>query len=270
MTDFNKKDFLEKQSLTVQTLVFDKDKFTEAQAIKWVQDHDFKFSKIDEKEDSFRLRQRNPDLFQDGSFRTIEIAEGITTVLGKVKEEKISKGFFDYIKNLVKPEVFRKIQKYSGEEQVIDCGKDKLKICKISKESDLNQFSKVFKAHDDKQIALCIVIEPLTKVTPSGDNHGDSMTIEEVEKTAHSFAMNGMKIDFRHNGRAIEDVFVVESGIHRGPDFEFKNVHNKSEIMKTGTWYIGIYAKNKQIWKSLKCGELGGVSPGGFGKRRAL
>jgi hypothetical protein len=69
-------------------LIFDKEKFTVASAKEWANDHDFKSEDVDETDDSIRLRQRNPDDFKEGSFRTIEVDDGIKAVIGKLKEDK--------------------------------------------------------------------------------------------------------------------------------------------------------------------------------------
>ncbi len=71
----------------VQTLIFSKPKFDRAGAIKWAKDHDFRSDKVDETSTSFRLRQKNPGEFQEGSFRTIELADGVKAVIGKPKGE---------------------------------------------------------------------------------------------------------------------------------------------------------------------------------------
>lgn len=68
---------------SVQTLIFSKNRFTRAQAVKWARDHGFKASKVDETEQSFRLRQAEPSAFQAGTFRTIELTAGIRAVIGR-------------------------------------------------------------------------------------------------------------------------------------------------------------------------------------------
>ena len=68
---------------TVQTLIFDKDRFTRAQVISWASDHDMSSSKVDETGESFRLRQREPSDFIDGSFRTITLRPGVQAVIGR-------------------------------------------------------------------------------------------------------------------------------------------------------------------------------------------
>lgn len=70
---------------TVQTLIFSKEKFSRQQAIDWAKEHDYRADKVDETENSFRLRQREPDDFQEGSFRTIELTEGVSAVIGRLK-----------------------------------------------------------------------------------------------------------------------------------------------------------------------------------------
>lgn len=81
----------------IQTLILDKDVFPKrSDATKWARDHDFRADKVDENENSFRLRQRNPGDFQEGSFRTIELANGVKAVIGKPKksDSKTNKGFW--------------------------------------------------------------------------------------------------------------------------------------------------------------------------------
>lgn len=65
-----------------QTLIFDKSKFTEAQARAWADAHGFKSSKTDVTPDSIRIRQAEPGAFRAGSFRTIELKPGVKAVIG--------------------------------------------------------------------------------------------------------------------------------------------------------------------------------------------
>lgn len=69
----------------IQTLIFSKEKFNREQAVKWAKDHDFKSDSVDETSTSFRLRQKEPSDFQDGSFRTIDITDGVKAVIGVPK-----------------------------------------------------------------------------------------------------------------------------------------------------------------------------------------
>ena len=70
-----------KQAGDIQTLIFDKERFeTRAEAVKWAKDNDFKSEKVDETEDSWRLRQFPPGDCKTG-FRTIEITDGVKGAL---------------------------------------------------------------------------------------------------------------------------------------------------------------------------------------------
>lgn len=73
-------------STEVQTLIFSKDVFKSADEAKsWAEKNGFKNSKVDETEESYRLRQVDPSLFEKSSFRTISFkgAKGIKAVVGK-------------------------------------------------------------------------------------------------------------------------------------------------------------------------------------------
>lgn len=76
----------------VQSLVFDKEKFkTSTEAKKWAKEHDFKGTKVDETDDSFRLRQSAPSGFK--RFRTKSLAPGVKAVIGisesAVEDDKV-------------------------------------------------------------------------------------------------------------------------------------------------------------------------------------
>lgn len=72
---------------TTQTLIFDKEQFTREQAVTWAKEHDSEASKVDETEDSYRLRQREPEDFMPETFRTIELTDGVKAVIGRLKPE---------------------------------------------------------------------------------------------------------------------------------------------------------------------------------------
>jgi len=70
------------KSMQVQTLIFNKDKFSRKSAVKWAKSHGFKASKVDEKENTFRIRQRDPGEFE--TFRTIPFKPGLQAVVAKI------------------------------------------------------------------------------------------------------------------------------------------------------------------------------------------
>ena len=68
-------------SMKVQTLIFSKDKFSRKSATKRAALHGFKSGKVDEKENTYRLRQKSPGQFD--TFRTITFKPGIKAVVAK-------------------------------------------------------------------------------------------------------------------------------------------------------------------------------------------
>ena len=70
-------------SMQIQTLIFSKTKFNRGSAMKWAVNHDFTASKVDEKANTLRIRQRDPDDFADATFRTITLTNGVKAVVAK-------------------------------------------------------------------------------------------------------------------------------------------------------------------------------------------
>jgi hypothetical protein len=83
----------EADGTTVQTLIMSKEQFATADdATAWATEHDFSADKIDETDESWRLRQRPPEDFDEDSLRTIELADGVQAVVGRLKETEAEEG----------------------------------------------------------------------------------------------------------------------------------------------------------------------------------
>lgn len=66
----------------VQTLILSKERFeTREEALNWARDNDFKTDKLDETEDSWRIRQLDPSVCREETFRTIPLTEGVQAVI---------------------------------------------------------------------------------------------------------------------------------------------------------------------------------------------
>lgn len=69
------------EGLDIQSLIMSKERFKDSKSAKnWAKDHGFKSNKVDETEDSFRLRQFEPNVCKNGSFRTFELTNGVKAV----------------------------------------------------------------------------------------------------------------------------------------------------------------------------------------------
>lgn len=69
--------------MTVQTLLLPSDSFNEVEAKRWAQGHGYKYGKVHTTNFYHRIRQREPDDFVSGSFRTVAFGDGgIKAVVG--------------------------------------------------------------------------------------------------------------------------------------------------------------------------------------------
>jgi hypothetical protein len=75
----------EKESMVTQSIIFKKDKFSISEAKKWLSKNNYKSSKVDTTDQYHRFRQRDPGDFKEGSFRTVKLTEGVSAIMGKLK-----------------------------------------------------------------------------------------------------------------------------------------------------------------------------------------
>lgn len=114
--------------------------------------------------------------------------------------------------------------------------------------------STTFKAlQADKQIAFGEVYAPGVI-----DSHGDMMTAEQIEKTAHRFLRLQLtdRVDIMHDNKLV-DASVVESFIAREGDPDFV----------PGSWVVGMKVADLATWERIKRGELNGFSFEAFVKK---
>jgi len=133
----------------------------------------------------------------------------------------------------------------------------------VKEEAEPKLKAEIWKANDEQQIVYGVVIEPWTEVTKDGDSHGDRMTKEEIEKSAHNYMYEFQEIKEQHE-KAIE-ARPVESFI---APVDFKAPDD--QVIKAGSWIMAVKVENAETWDKIKKGEITAFSPGGFGKRRPL
>jgi hypothetical protein len=68
--------------------------------------------------------------------------------------------------------------------------------------------------------------------------------------------------DQMHDGKAVSDVYVVESWIKE--DENDKSVKYGYGDLPVGTWFVSMKIKNDNIWQKVKNHELNGFSVSGF------
>ena len=108
------------------------------------------------------------------------------------------------------------------------------------------------KSDEKKQIVFGEVYVPNRR-----DTDGNFMTAETIEKMAHDFMMNkrNSQISKSHDGNTNKGC-VVESFIAKEGDPDFI----------AGSWVVGVYVPDAEIWKSIEQGKLTGFSIEGVGE----
>lgn len=71
------------QKTRIQSLLFCPLRFTRKQAKQWTKQHGIRATAIDTEGNLIRIRQDDPEMFQPGSFRTIELKPGVKAVIGR-------------------------------------------------------------------------------------------------------------------------------------------------------------------------------------------
>lgn len=133
-------------------------------------------------------------------------------------------------------------------------------IIKEEGKSPLEKSIRIAKADKAKQIVYGVVYEPDVE-----DAHGDFMTAEEIEKTAHAFmeSQHTHNIDKQHDLEADEG-FVVESYI-APVDMELGD-----QEIKKGSWVACVKVTDAETWQQIEKGEITGFSMWGIGKREKV
>lgn len=106
------------------------------------------------------------------------------------------------------------------------------------------------KLDDEKQIAYCVALAP-----DEVDLQDDTISAEEIEKTAHRFLAQSRVIGERHE--KVAAIEVVESYVAPA-DFDLAG-----QTVRKGSWVVGLRFLDAQLWNQAKSGALTGVSIGG-------
>lgn len=120
---------------------------------------------------------------------------------------------------------------------------------------DMQFFSK--SDDDERKLLYGVVYEPDIE-----DSHGDAMTKDEIEKTAHEFLEFYRNIDTEHNMLAGAGT-VVESYV---TPIEMKIGKN---VIKAGSWILVTRATD-EIWDAWKAGDITGYSMFGISRETQM
>lgn len=119
----------------------------------------------------------------------------------------------------------------------------------------------IFKADKAKQIVYGVVLEPDTV-----DAQEDVMAADDIEEAAHKYLIESRTVGSGHT-KPIK-AMPVESYI-APVDFQGEGQYG-NQIVKKGSWVLGVKVLDPKEWAKVEKGEYTGFSVGGVGERIQL
>lgn len=120
---------------------------------------------------------------------------------------------------------------------------------------------------EEKRVVLGPAMIPNLKIFRK-DNKGNPYFVMFKQDTIRMIAEKYMRNkyidnnDENHNGKAVSDVYVIESWIKE--DNNDKSSKYGYGELPVGTWFVSMKVKNDEIWNKVKNGELNGFSVSGY------
>ena len=119
------------------------------------------------------------------------------------------------------------------------------------------QFHSILLKNEERQIVYGVVLEPDTE-----DAHGDIVTADEIEQTAHRWMRESRVIGQDHVERAGAEV--VESFISP------QDITLGGQLVKRGSWMLAVKVHDRDLWQGVKSGEYTGFSIGAYARRKEV
>jgi len=124
-----------------------------------------------------------------------------------------------------------------------------------------------FATDEEKKIVVGPAMIPDLKIfrkNPQGNPYYVYFSAETIKMIAEKYMRNKYidNNDEMHNGKAVSDVYVVESWIKES-ESDKSNIYG-FEDLPIGTWFVSMKVKNEDVWKRVKEGKLNGFSVSGY------
>jgi hypothetical protein len=136
------------------------------------------------------------------------------------------------------------------------------------KSIDKNNMSKQrFATDDEKRIVIGPAMIPDLKIfrkDAKGNPYYVYFSSDTIKMIAEKYMRNKYidNNDENHNGKAVSDVYVVESWIKE--DVQDKSSKYGYSDLPVGTWFVSMKVRNDEVWKKVKEGYLNGFSVSGY------
>lgn len=118
----------------------------------------------------------------------------------------------------------------------------------------------VFKAEQEEQYVLGIVLEPLKEMGET-DSQNDLYSAENVRKAAYTFMEEFSNMGVQHSELANDKIKILESWIQR------EDALIEGAQVTKGTWLMGLHIVDADLWAKVKKGDITGLSIGGVASR---
>jgi hydroxymethylpyrimidine pyrophosphatase-like HAD family hydrolase len=124
-----------------------------------------------------------------------------------------------------------------------------------------------FQTDDEKRIVLGPAMIPDVKIFRK-DNLGNPYYVYFSSDTIKMIAEKYMRNkyidnnDEMHNGKAVSDVYVIESWIKESENDKSTNFGYGD--LPVGTWFVSMKVRNDETWNKIKEGKLNGFSVSGY------
>ena len=124
-----------------------------------------------------------------------------------------------------------------------------------------------FVTDEEKRIVVGPAMIPDLKIfrkDKKGNPYYVYFSAETIKMIAEKYMRNKYtdNNDEMHNGRAVSDVYVIESWIKESEE-DKSNIYGYQDL-PVGTWFVSMKVRNEDTWKKVKDGKLNGFSVSGY------
>ena len=138
---------------------------------------------------------------------------------------------------------------------------------KLEKINNTNLSKQKFATDEEQKVVIGPAMIPDLKIFRKdlfGNPYYVYFSRETISMIAEKYMRNKYidNNDENHNGKAVSDVYVVETWIKE--DTEDKSNKYGYGDLPIGTWFVKMKVRNDEVWQKIKRGELRGYSVSGF------
>lgn len=206
------------EGTVIQSLILSKEEYeSREEARSWIVENGYRADKIDETEVSYRFRQREPSEFIEGSFRTIDITDGVKAVIGRIKEDSRSMNSENMKKLLHTKEIDTEKRQVTGYVSTYQWDRDGERFVKGA--WNLDSYRKnpvVLWAHDHLSPPIGRNIDLIEddiglKAVTEFDREGD--VSRQIFSLFERGFLNSFSVGFRRNDFVLEEMGNGEKGL---------------------------------------------------------